>query len=802
MEGLRAEETRRQKSSILKHFNLSEKTDPKSVPWPIRRRLQALSQYSSYTFVDRMFGGHLVSTIVCEQCHNSSQIYEPFLDISLPLIEEKPQRPNAKKGKNAANMTSKGDDEDAPAGNTKKEREKSKKEKRRLKKEKKRMGKKGAVKVSDDEDGDKNDDTVDNKLLDESQEETKPNQDEDLDEGEEKLRKEMEENEKDRSNSPSNLSEDKSRSQEKGEDSGERESAVLGDEKRDNSRDSGLAMSKLSVSDSQKLAAGRGPSDGNEEDDEDDGYSEDDDGWEWDYGEGGEEEQDEKQKDQKDKDEESDNKSTYLDVESQVPTTEGVKSEKLESLNPLPPERLERGSSEREKSSDPTGDNEESSSTSDDEAGTSVVGDIEDNLDDVIKSEAPQQVLALQDLGGEQQLLRRLLSFNPDPEHLDPHMEALCRKVRKLSVASVQVQSLSESGGGNNNFGPDEGASSKKYSVANGDEDGTSLSSSSVTAESVADQQKLSLRNEWVARSLTSIAPRYHAEAGECSIYSCLTQFTAPELLTGNNKWACDKCTRLQAAKKACALAANELDSSDAAEEDEDETDDNDNDDAGKVKKEKKEKSPPTVYSNASKQLLIFSPPAVLTIHLKRFQQTMYTLRKVNKHVQFPLTLDLAPFCSSTAFSVPSVAAGAKSIRYDLYAVVEHQGRLQGGHYTAFVKVRPARVPLDASDGGSPANDYERFYSQPSAKTEEIHTLLSEIERKCREYAEKMAEAEDAKQNGDYEEGNGNDAEAVKQPTTATPRKWFHVSDSHVSEATEDRVLQSQAYILFYERFE
>ena len=41
------------------------------------------------------------------------------------------------------------------------------------------------------------------------------------------------------------------------------------------------------------------------------------------------------------------------------------------------------------------------------------------------------------------------------------------------------------------------------------------------------------VRVEWVAKSLTSIAPRYQAKSGECSVYSCLTQFTAPELLTG-----------------------------------------------------------------------------------------------------------------------------------------------------------------------------------------------------------------------------------------------------------------------------
>ena len=67
----------------------------------------------------------------------------------------------------------------------------------------------------------------------------------------------------------------------------------------------------------------------------------------------------------------------------------------------------------------------------------------------------------------------------------------------------------------------------------------------------VIDEEKhqLRLQNDWIARSLTSIAPRYHAKTGECSIYSCLAQFSAPELMTGQNKWACDKCTRLHQAR-------------------------------------------------------------------------------------------------------------------------------------------------------------------------------------------------------------------------------------------------------------
>ena len=53
------------------------------------------------------------------------------------------------------------------------------------------------------------------------------------------------------------------------------------------------------------------------------------------------------------------------------------------------------------------------------------------------------------------------------------------------------------------------------------------------------------------------------------------------------------------------------------------------------------------VYCNASKQVLIFSPPVVLTLHLKRFSQVGFSLRKVSRHVDFPMVLDIAPYCSS-----------------------------------------------------------------------------------------------------------------------------------------------------------
>ena len=66
------------------------------------------------------------------------------------------------------------------------------------------------------------------------------------------------------------------------------------------------------------------------------------------------------------------------------------------------------------------------------------------------------------------------------------------------------------------------------------------------------------------------------------------------------------------------------------------------------------------------------------------FQQCGTSLRKINKHVEFPLLLDMAPFCSS---SCQAIQPGQEKVLYSLYGVVEHSGRMSGGHYVAFVKV-------------------------------------------------------------------------------------------------------------------
>uniref|UniRef100_A0A8D3BQW3 Ubiquitin carboxyl-terminal hydrolase n=1 Tax=Scophthalmus maximus TaxID=52904 RepID=A0A8D3BQW3_SCOMX len=203
-----------------------------------------------------------------------------------------------------------------------------------------------------------------------------------------------------------------------------------------------------------------------------------------------------------------------------------------------------------------------------------------------------------------------------------------------------------------------------------------------------------------------ALSQSYTPSSKECSIQSCLHQFTSVELLMGNNKLLCESCTeRRQKQLRKSSLADK------------------------KVEK---------MYTSARKQMLISSLPPVITLHLKRFHQAGMNLRKVNRHVDFPLILDLAPFCSASCKNL----AADERVLYSLYGIVEHSGSMRGGHYTAYVKVRSSQ-----------------------RKTDQHHRNLA---------------------------GQG-------EASGSSQGQWVYVSDTTVQTVPESRVLNSQAYLLFYE---
>ena len=93
---------------------------------------------------------------------------------------------------------------------------------------------------------------------------------------------------------------------------------------------------------------------------------------------------------------------------------------------------------------------------------------------------------------------------------------------------------------------------------------------------------------------------RYKSRACECSVYSCLTQFTAPELLTGNNKWACERCTDIAARKREINNGRKAASSSEDEEAEAEDVEAAEGESGGKKKQKSGKKE--TVYSNASKQ--------------------------------------------------------------------------------------------------------------------------------------------------------------------------------------------------------
>ncbi|XP_051576654.1 ubiquitin carboxyl-terminal hydrolase 45-like isoform X2 [Myxocyprinus asiaticus] len=195
----------------------------------------------------------------------------------------------------------------------------------------------------------------------------------------------------------------------------------------------------------------------------------------------------------------------------------------------------------------------------------------------------------------------------------------------------------------------------------------------------------------------------YTPSSKECSVQSCLHQFTSVELLMGNNKLLCENCTE----RKQRQIKRS----------------------SGADKKAEK------VYTSARKQMLISSLPPVVTLHLKRFHQAGMNLRKVNRHVDFPLILDLAPFCSATCKNLGS----GERVLYSLYGIVEHSGSMRGGHYAAYVKVRSPQREQCRNQSGS------------------------------------------------------------REASSAPQGQWVYVSDTNVQTVPEFRVLNSQAYLLFYE---
>ncbi|VVA90012.1 unnamed protein product [Arabis nemorensis] len=246
------------------------------------------------------------------------------------------------------------------------------------------------------------------------------------------------------------------------------------------------------------------------------------------------------------------------------------------------------------------------------------------------------------------------------------------------------------------------------------------------------------------------------------SVERCLAHYTKPEILSDDNAWHCENCSKnlklqllIEKQKSIKDDSRSSNTSNGWVNENENEKDvsgetvvlatkqypsdtfivkdhnsngkeatssHSANDNESEETQDEDSEKVITVKRDATKRVLINKAPPVLTIHLKRFSQDLRgRLSKLNGHVAFKEVIDLRQYMDARC-------SGEDPPVYRLAGLVEHSGTMRGGHYVAYVR-------------GS---------------------------------------------------------QRVKEAESSTV--WYNVSDAHVRQVSLEKVLHSEAYILFYER--
>ncbi|KAL9249019.1 Ubiquitin C-terminal hydrolase 22-like protein [Drosera capensis] len=107
------------------------------------------------------------------------------------------------------------------------------------------------------------------------------------------------------------------------------------------------------------------------------------------------------------------------------------------------------------------------------------------------------------------------------------------------------------------------------------------------------------------------------------------------------------------------------------------------------------------VRQESLKQMSIRKLPLVSCFHIKRFEHssTRNMSKKVDRYLQFPFSLDMAPYLSSSIlrarfgnriFSFDGDEQSGQeevSSEFELFAVITHSGKLNAGHYVTYLRL-------------------------------------------------------------------------------------------------------------------
>lgn len=282
-------------------------------------------------------------------------------------------------------------------------------------------------------------------------------------------------------------------------------------------------------------------------------------------------------------------------------------------------------------------------------------------------------------------------------------------------------------------------------------------------------------------------------------LFQLLDNYVALEAIQSVN---CVKCTLLEYKQKVQPIAQRFPGAAERLEAverilDEDEFDE-------KSLKELKIADSNKISSTKTKQVVVGRPPPSLVMHMNRsvFDPTTFNSYKNMAAVQFPMLLDLGPWCIGSAEDPKTgnsavkftdveadqeqwvtdpkasmVAGNARQSKitgpiYELRAVVTHYGRHENGHYVCYRKHprRARKVSTGLSEGDEAEKQDDPAVEDATEDVENAH-------------GDAPATADDNEEYAEQEES-----------------QWWRLSDETVYQVTEEDVLsQGGVFMLFYD---
>jgi len=219
--------------------------------------------------------------------------------------------------------------------------------------------------------------------------------------------------------------------------------------------------------------------------------------------------------------------------------------------------------------------------------------------------------------------------------------------------------------------------------------------------------------------------------------------------------------------------------------------------------------------TTALKKLSIARPPKTLCLHIRRLIGLGGPVVKLNCHIDFPLELDIAPFCSFNG-EVAFESSLVKSIFR-----VETQERKDSNRCSSMRLANESTYstsPVNGSIvGGNPSKHDERYTCECASKKNRVTKGQNGVETSSLLYRLVSVIVHHGNHSGghytvfrkllsdpfsnlqQYDEFIN---KSMYDPNyqQADKREWVHISDEHTQRVSVDEVLKSQAYMLYYEK--